>query len=598
MEWRASSVDETSVKHPSNRLVARLLVVAVLGALFPLIAAGSASAAKAKTIKIADASIVEADAGSKSLSFKVTWSGSKGGGSSVSVGYATADASATAGTDYTSKSGTVALSPGSCRCGTISIPILGDNLDEDTETFQVNLSNPSGATIADAQAIGTIYDNEGPPAVIVTDTSDVESTGTMSMSVLLTGATAGTVTMDYTTASGTAVAVSDFTTTTGSLTFTSGQTTKTVPVPITSDALNEDDETFTLSVSNVVGAGVTASSGTGTIVDDDAEPDLSIANATVTEGNSGAATASFAVTLSAASGREITVDYATADGTAVAGSDYSATIGTLTFPAGVTSKPVDVPVTGDTLYEGNETLAVSLSSPSNAGTADADAVGSITDDDPKPSFSIDDVSVAEGNAGTATATFTVSMSNPSAVGASVQWATADGTALAGSDYEVGGATLSFFAGETSHTVDVAIDGDIVDEVDETFGVTLSSPTGATIADGAGTGTIDDDDKTPTALTLKAKKTTKALKASGVIESAATGMKVKVTLLKKQGAKYVKVLAKTVTVKTLGDRDADGMPDAAFGASFKRPKKGAYRFVAKYAGSPQYLSCGKKLSFKV
>jgi len=598
MQWRASSVDETSVKHPSNRLVARLLVVAVLGALLPLIAAGSASAAKAKTIKIADASIVEGDAGSKSLSFKVTWSGSKGGGSSVSVGYATADASATAGSDYTSKSGTVALSPGSCRCGTISIPILGDNLDEDTETFQVNLSNPSGATIADVQAIGTIYDNEGPPAVIVTDTSDVESTGTMSMSVLLTGATAGTVTMDYTTASGTAVAVSDFTTTTGSLTFTSGQTTKTVPVPITSDALNEDDETFTLSVSNVVGAGVTASSGTGTIVDDDSEPDLSVANATVTEGNSGTATASFAVTLSAESGREITVDYATADGTAVAGSDYSATAGTLTFPAGVTSKPVDVPVTGDTLYEGNETFAVSLSSPSNAGTADADAVGSITDDDPKPSFSIDDVSVAEGNAGTATATFTVSMSNPSAVGASVQWATADGTALAGSDYEAGGATLPFLAGEVSHTVDVTIDGDIVDEADETFGVTLSSPTGATIADGAGTGTIDDDDKTPTALTLKAKKTTKTVKAVGVIEPAAAGMKVKVTLSRKKGAKYVKVATTTVTVTKLGDRDADGSADAAYVAAFKRPKKGAYRYSVKYAGSSEYVASSKKFNFKL
>jgi hypothetical protein len=516
----------------------------------------------------------------------------------VSVGYATTAVTATAGSDYTAQTGTVGLSNGSCRCGTISIPILGDNLDEDTETFQVNLSNPSGATVVDAQAIGTIYDNEGPPAVIVTDTSDDELTGTMSISVLLTGPSAGTVTMDYATTAGAATAGADYTTTIGSLTFTSGQTSKNVSVPITSDAIDEDDETFTLSVANVAGAGVIAGTGIGTIVDDDAEPDLSIANARVTEGNSGAAIASFAVTLSAASGREITVDYTTADGTAVAGSDYTPTSGTLTFGAGETSTSVDVPATGDTLYEGNQTFTVSLSSPSNAGIADADAVGTITDDDPKPSFSIDDVSVVEGNAGTATATFTASMSNPSAAGASVQWATSDGSALAGSDYEAGGATLTFSAGDVSQTVHVTIDGDTVDESDETFGVTLSTPTGATIADASATGTITDDDKTPTALTLKAKKTTKAVKAVGVIEAASTGMKVKVTLFKKQGGKYVKVLAKTVTVKTLGDRDADGMPDAAFGASFKRPKKGTYRFVAKYGGSAQYLACGKKLNVKI
>ncbi|MGZ5344714.1 MAG: Calx-beta domain-containing protein, partial [Actinomycetota bacterium] len=492
----------------------------------------------------------------------------------------------------------VGLSNGSCRCGAISIPILGDNLDEDTETFQVNLSSPSGATIVDAQAIGTIYDNEGPPAVVVTDTSDDEFTGTMSISVLLTGPSAGTVTMDYATAAGSATAGSDYTTTTGSLSFISGQTSKNVSVPITSDAIDEDDETFSFSVANVAGAGITAGTGIGTIVDDDAEPDLSIANASVTEGNAATATASFTLTLSAASAREITVEYGTADGSALAGSDYSSTNGTLTFAAGETSKSIDVPVTGDAVYEGTETYAVSLSSPSNAVIADADAVGTITDDDPKPSFSIDDVSVIEGNAGTATATFTVSMSNPSAAGTSVQWATSDGSALAGSDYEAGGATLTFTAGDVSRTVHVTIDGDTVDESDETFGVTLSTPTGATIADANATGTITDDDKTSTALILKAKKTTKAVKAVGVIEAAATGMKVKVTLFKKQGGKYVKVLAKTVTVSKLGDRDADGIADAAYAAAFKRPKKGAYRFVAKYAGSAQYLTCGKKLNVKI
>jgi chitinase len=574
-----------------------VLTIALLGALLPLIAAGSASAARVKTISITDASIVEGDAGSKTMTFTATWTGSKGGGG-VSVAYSTTAVSAAAGSDYTTKTGTLGLSSGGCHCGTISIAILGDNLQEGTETFQVNLSSPVNATILDGQGIGTIYDNEGPTAVIVTDASAGEAAGTMSFSVLLTSGSVGSVTMDYATADGTAVAGSDYTSKTGSLTFTTGQTSKSVSVTIASDALSENDETFTLSVSNVVGAAVTASTGTGTIADDDPEPDLSIADASVTEGDAGDATMSFAVTLSAASGREVTVDYATADASALAGSDYTTTSGTLTFAAGETTKSVDVPVTGETIHEGDETFAVSLSAPDNAGTADADAVGTITDDDPVPSFSIDDVSVAEGDAGTSTATFTVTMSNPSATDASVDWATADGTAIAGSDYEAGGATLTFLAGEVSHTVDVTVDADVVDEPDETFDVTLGTATGATVVDGSGTGTITDDDKTPTALTLKAKKTTKSLKAVGVIEAADGGMQVQVTLSKKKGAKYVKIATKIVTVTKLGDRDADGTADAAYTAAFKRPAKGAYRFVAKYAGSTNFLGSSKKLNVRV
>ncbi|MGZ8595653.1 MAG: hypothetical protein ACXWYJ_08350, partial [Actinomycetota bacterium] len=97
--------EESCVRHPANRVLTRLLVVTVLGAMLPVVAAGDASAARSKTIKIADASIVEGDSGSKSLSFKVTWSGSKGGGGSVSVGYATTAVTATAGSDYTPQAG-------------------------------------------------------------------------------------------------------------------------------------------------------------------------------------------------------------------------------------------------------------------------------------------------------------------------------------------------------------------------------------------------------------------------------------------------------------------------------------------------------------
>jgi len=186
----------------------------------------------------------------------------------------------------------------------------------------------------------------------------------------------------------------------------------------------------------------------------------------------------------------------------------------------------------------------------------------------------------------------------SGLAASVDWATADGTATAGADYLANANTVTLDAGQKRATFKVKVVGDTIDELDETFSVTLSNPVDATIAGSNGTGTITDDERIPTTLTLKAKKTAKAIKAVGVIEVASTGMKIKVTLFRKQGAKYVKVLAKTVTVTKLGDRDADGSDDAAYGAAFKRPKKGAYRFVVKYAGSTQYEPCGKKLNVRL
>ena len=123
---------------------------------------------------------------------------------------------------------------------------------------------------------------------------------------------------------------------------------------------------------------------------------------TVTEGNSGTTTAAFTVTLSAASPQTVTVNYATANGTATAGSDYVAQTGTLSFTAGQTSKTISVTVNGDTTVEPNETFFVNLSSPSGATIADAQGQGTITNDDSAalPTLSINDVTVTEGNSGT------------------------------------------------------------------------------------------------------------------------------------------------------------------------------------------------------
>jgi len=187
--------------------------------------------------------------------------------------------------------------------------------------------------------------------------------------------------VNWATADGTATAASDYTAASGALSFAAGETTKTLTVAVQGDVLDEADETFAVNLSGAVNATVAESQGVGTITDDDATPSLAINNVTVVEGNSGTINAVFTVTLSSASGRSVTVNYATTNGTATAPSDYTAATGALTFAAGETSKTVIVVVKGDTLEEADETFFVDLSGATNASVATSRGTGTILNDD-------------------------------------------------------------------------------------------------------------------------------------------------------------------------------------------------------------------------
>jgi hypothetical protein len=471
-----------------GRTVAGGVLVALISTIIPLSLATPAFAARAKTVKITDASIVEGNTGSASMTFTVSWSGAKGGAGSVRVAYATANVTATAGSDYTAKSDTLTLSNTGCRCATIAVPVLADAMTEGTETFVVNLKNPVNATIADSQGVGTIYDDEGPASFVVSDASANESTGTITFAVLMTNSTQGTRTVNYATAADTASAGTDYTSKTGALTF-NGQTSKNVSVTIFDDTLNEADETFNLVLSNGT-ITILDDTGVGTIVDDDAEPTISVSDATAAENNGPLA---FTISLSTMSGQEVDVDYTTADGTAIAGDDYTQTSGTAVIPAGQTSAEIDVPVLHDATHESNETLTLDLSSPSNSSIVDAQGAGTITNDDAVSEASIGDVSLAEGDTGSTPATFDVTLNHASDTTATVNWATANGTVSAIDDYVSASGTVSFAPGETAKEVSVDVVGDTVHESDETFTVALSNPSGVTIGSGTGTATITNDD---------------------------------------------------------------------------------------------------------
>jgi large repetitive protein len=218
---------------------------------------------------------------------------------------------------------------------------------------------------------------------------------------------------------------------------------------------------------------------------------LAVSDVSTLEGNAGTTAFVFTVRLWAPSNQAVSVNYATADGTATAGSDYQAASGTLTIPAGQTSGTITVWVNGDRLAEASETFAVNLSAPTNATIADGTGVGTIVDDEPR--ISIGDTPVTEGNAGSTSATFTVTLSAAYDVNVTVNYSTADGTATAGSDYQAASGTLTFAPGEISKTVTVQVIGDRLAEANEAFFINLSSPTNAVITDGQGVGTVVDDE---------------------------------------------------------------------------------------------------------
>ena len=233
----------------------------------------------------------------------------------------------------------------------------------------------------------------------------------------------------------------------------------------------------------------------------DCQPEITINDLTVTEGNSGSVKAIFTVTLSTSSSQSVTVNYATADGTATAPADYQSTNGLLTFNPGDTTKTITVAVNGDTLDEPSETFFVDLSSATNGVLADNQGQATISDNDPAPSLSINDVSVVEGDTGTTTATFTVTLSNASGRTVTVNYATADGTAAADSDYQATSGTLTFDPGDINRAVTVLVNGDATFEPNETFFVDLTTPTNGTISDAQGQGTIINDDAAPLTPTL-------------------------------------------------------------------------------------------------
>ena len=472
------------------------------------------------TLWINDASVVEGDSATTTLGFTVSVTGDAVN-LPFSVNYTTADGTAFEATsgigsdDYEAAAGTLNFNGAADQTQPVYVTVNGDAVVEIDETLSVILSDLAGTndvTITDDTGEGLI-ENDDAAEFSVSSESGNEDDGPITFSITLSNPVDVTTSVDISTSDGTAlVSDADYAQVFGlTLSFAAGVTSQTFDVLPTADAKLEPDEAFSVGLSNVVteGRSVTASAvvGTGVILNDDVPLAFTISDVTAAEGNSDTTPLTFTVTLSSASSETVTVNYATADGTATGSGnpkDYNQiNNSTLTFAAGETIKTITVDVVGDTLSEDDETLYVNLSNPSNGVILDGQGLGTITNDDAPPIFiSIDDVSLAEEDSGTTTFAFTVTLSSASSETITVDYVTADGTATTGGnpsddDYlSINKGTLTFAPGETIKTITVDVLGETLSEVDETFFVDLSNAVNGVILDGQGLGTITNDDTPP------------------------------------------------------------------------------------------------------
>ena len=449
----------------------------------------------------------EGSGSNSAFTFTVTRTGSLSGASTV--GWHIIHGDTVAG-DFSATSGTVNFVDGQSTA-TLTVSAIGDRTVESDEAFSVELYSPgAGSTVdgAASTANGTIGNDDVDLALSASSPSAVEGdsagAGQTSFTVTRMGDLSVSSSVDWSVIAGSASAT-DFSggaLPSGSLTFAAGETSKTITVDLAGDGANEDNEAFTVQLSNAsTHADITTNNIAGSIIDDDDTLTVVAVSSDHMEGNSGTTAFTFRVDRSGTATGATSVDWSVAGSGAhgVSDSEFSATSGTVNFADGETSRTFTVDVNGDALGEYDETFSVSLGNPSFGSTAAAStATGTVRNDDTVLFVSADQVSVAEGAGGAETVfTFTVTRSgNLSQVSSALWQAVSSGTTPANAA-DFGGVfpsgAVAFQAGESTQQISVTVLGDVVGEYDETFSLVLSDPANATILEGSAQTIVANDD---------------------------------------------------------------------------------------------------------
>jgi hypothetical protein len=415
----------------------------------------------------------------------------RGGGNlmgTVAVGYATADGTATAGSDYTATSGTLTFGP-NVFTQTFTIALQHGSAPVPSKTVKLSLSAPTAGAVLGTPSSATLTLRSLDSVMqFAQPTFRVGERGLRALvTVSRGGALATAVTVNYATSNGTGQAGVDYTAVSGTLSFGIGVAARSFFVPILDSKQVKENLTVMLTLSAPAGAALGAqSSAVLTILSDDPAFEFTLPAYSVPE-----AAARAVVAVRRSSGAAVaTVSYATADGTATAGSDYTSVSGTLTFGTGITVQTFAVPLLPDAVHEGPETVRLSLQSPSAGSVLGAQraAVLTIVDDDAagvlqlaRPLFS---ATVAQG-----TATITVTRTGSLAAGMTIAYATADGTAVAGTHYQAASGTLTFAAGETSKTFTIGLVDPGAGAPNRTVRLLLSAPGGGAVLEAQTSGVL-------------------------------------------------------------------------------------------------------------
>lgn len=418
--------------------------------------------------------------------------------SNVTARYITSDGTATRRLDYIASNGTLRWAAGETGSRRFVVPIVDDDVNEREESFNVILFDAVNADIGDGRAIVTITNDDGSPSLEVVDVTVAEDAGEATISAVLSGVSDSTVKVRYAVSDGSAIAGLDYRAVSGTLTWEPGESgARSFEVPILDDRVYEPDETFTISFSDRSSETIFDGTAVVTIRDDEVAPTLTVAEFNAIP-DVADRFAIVTVIMEGTSDLDVKVDYRTSDRTAVAGRDYEATNGTLTWKAGESgAMTFDVPILGDELDEPDEEFVIILSNPVNATIAKGMTTITITDDDNVPSLAINDVTIDEGDG---TATVSVVLNGGASQGVTVDFATTSGgTATAGKDYTqlLSPIPLSWDAEETgSKTFEVNVIDDAIFESDETFHVTIFNPKNAIVDEASAVVSIADDDPLP------------------------------------------------------------------------------------------------------
>jgi extracellular elastinolytic metalloproteinase len=296
------------------------------------------------------------------------------------------------------------------------------------------------------------------------------------------------VVVTYETADNTAIAGLDYTSSAGTLTFEAGQSaSQSITVEVSGDVTVESNESFLVRLTSVTGGAIGDSEASGIILNDDV--DVSIGDATIVEGSSGAREIRFAVTTFGDVNKNIVVNFSTLNSTADGAIDYLPRAGSMTLTPQSPNGSIAVPIVADILDEDDEQFFVMVTGIQGARVADGTGVATIFDDDALPSFYVNDVQITTTDAGNFAAVFTVGLDAPAGRTVTVNFATVDQGALAGSDYQSLVGALSFAPGQRTRTVAVPITTGAVYSPDKKFGLALTSPTNSLLADPMGIATI-------------------------------------------------------------------------------------------------------------